>query len=184
MSVKRTRPLQCVPGQRGLLSPATVVFFPCFLSHFCPAACGTSPCYGTMLRDSSSHQRGDATSFSSHYVLIRGCYRGGGEDQKQAEMCRRTAHTITTRPSRDEGCPSAASLKATLKLSAHFLLTGRVAKKKKKKRCNNWKLLLFVAMSTEICKHLAQRWTRSRSSALVLKCFFFGGRNHAFIAAQ
>lgn len=88
MSVKRTRPLQCVPGQRGLLSPATVVFFPCFLSHFCPAACGTSPCYGTMLRESSSHQRGDATSFSSHYVLIRMLQRrrGGPETGRDVPL--------------------------------------------------------------------------------------------------
>lgn len=132
MSVKRTRPLQCVPGQRGLLSPATVVFFPCFLSHFCPAACGTSPCYCVVLRESSSHQCGDATSFSSHYVLIRGCYRGGGEDQKQWQRCATELHTRLPRglSEIDEGCPSAASLKATLKLSAHFLLAGRVAKKK------------------------------------------------------
>lgn len=32
-----------------------------------------------VLRESSSPQCGDATSFSSHYVLIRGRYRGGGE---------------------------------------------------------------------------------------------------------
>lgn len=39
MSVKRTRQLQCVLGQRGLLSPSTIIFFPCCPSHFGPAAC-------------------------------------------------------------------------------------------------------------------------------------------------
>lgn len=51
-------------------------------------ACGASACYRAALGEPSSLQRGDATSFSSHYVLIRGCYRGGGEDQKQTEMRR------------------------------------------------------------------------------------------------
>lgn len=106
-----------------------------FLSMLCVAfrSCRLSPCYRAALGEPSSLQCGDATSFSSHYVLIRGCYRGGGEDQKQAEMRRRAAHTITTRPRRDEACPSAASLKATLKLLAYFLLADRAAKKKEKK---------------------------------------------------
>lgn len=94
-------------------------------------SCRLSPCYRAALGEPSSLQCGDATSFSSHYVLIRGCCRGGGEDQKQTEMRRRTAHTITTRPRRDEACPSAARLKATLKLLAYFLWANRAAKKKK-----------------------------------------------------
>lgn len=32
-----------------------------------------------LLRESSEPECGDATSFSSHYVLIRGRHRGGGE---------------------------------------------------------------------------------------------------------
>lgn len=72
-------------------------------------------CFLSELGESSSHQRGDATSFSSHYVLIRGCYRGGGEDQEQAGMlnCARRDHKAF------RGCPSAAGLRAALKLSAH-----------------------------------------------------------------
>lgn len=156
-----------------------------FLSALCVAfrSCRPSPCYRAALGEPSSLQCGDATSFSSHYVLIRGCYRGGGEDQKQTGMRRRSAHTIATRPRRDEACPSAASLKATLKLLAYFPFgrPGCKEKKKKKKRCNNWELLLFVAMSTEICKHLAQRWTRSRSAILKVLLLFFLRGNRAFM---
>lgn len=126
----------------------------------------------------SGLQRGDATSFSSHYVLIRGCYRGGGEDQKQTGMRRRTAHTITTRPRRDEACPSAASLKATLKLLACFPF-GRPGCKERKKDViiGSCCFLLPCQLKSVNISHKGGRVLAPRS----LKCFFFLRGNRAFM---
>lgn len=155
-----------------------------FLSALCVAfrSCRPSPCYRAALGEPSSLQCGDATSFSSHYVLIRGCYRGGGEDQKQTGMRRRSAHTIATRPRRDEACPSAASLKATLKLLAYFPFgrTGCKEKKRKKKDViiGSCCFLLPCQLKSVNISHKGGRVLAPRS----LKCFFFFLRgNRAFM---
>lgn len=106
-----TNKVPYTPHQRP--SQTSIIFFPCFLSHLCPAACVPYQCYCTALRESSSIRCVDATSFSSHYVLIRGRYRGGGEaHQKQAEGCGTELHTRLARAGSSQSAASFKSLNA------------------------------------------------------------------------
>lgn len=107
-----------------------------------------------VLRESSSPQCGDATSFSSHYVLIRERYRGGGgEDQKQTQRCTTELHTVVAQDFPEmKGVRVQRGSKETLQRPVHFLLADMHAVAKN--NLTYCELLLFVAMSTEICKHL------------------------------
>lgn len=121
MSVRHTRPLQCVTGQTGQAQQHSLavddsffksdffflsVFFFSFV-HLCHPSCAIAQ---------PSSQCGDATSFSSHYVLIRGRYRGGGEeDLKQTQRCATELHTEKVRLSQEEGSQSSAGVKRNAK---------------------------------------------------------------------
>lgn len=88
------------PRCRCLPSHVRIILFQCFVSSSVP-----QPVLSLLVsaqlqalavfRESRSPQCGDATSFSSHYVLIRGRHRGGGEDdQKQIRRCATELHTV------------------------------------------------------------------------------------------
>lgn len=122
-----------------------------FFVHLYPlcSCCLALFLHNSELRESSSPQCGDATSFSSHYVLIRGRYRGGGgSDQKQTQRCTTELHTMSAQARRVRVHPVS---KETLKCPVHFPSADTSIVLKNLKYCE---LLLFVAMPTEICKYL------------------------------
>lgn len=159
MSVKHTRPLQCVTGQTGQAQQHSLavddsffksdffflsVFFSSFV-HLCHPSCAIAQ---------PSPQCGDATSFSSHYVLIRGRYRGGGEeDLKQTQRCATELHTGKVRLSQEEGSQSSAGVRRNAKnvLCVSF---GKIFYLRQEKN-----IFLFVAMLTEICIRICSTLT-------------------------
>lgn len=91
------------PRCRCLPLHVRIILFQCFVSSSVSQPV-SSPLVSAQLqalavfRESSSPQCGDATSFSSHYVLIRGRHRGGGEDdQKQIRRCTTELCTVVAR---------------------------------------------------------------------------------------
>lgn len=92
-------------SQRGCLPVSSQNYFlsAWFSVHLRPTAGAASPLFLhkselAVHSESSSPQCGDATSFSSHYVLIRGRHGGGGGRGREAEtgMRHRIAHVGST----------------------------------------------------------------------------------------